>query len=154
MVYGVGRRGTPAGHATGTKLKPDEGVLVPFGCPVYAYSKPQSGKGNPKWRLALFLGKTEAQDANIVGDGTQAMLTRSVRRLNRPWSKYLAYCSNFVTQSWGYQVNFGGRVVPSKRAEGPLPIQVPMKALPDGVSTRSTTRASWSCGATAIQGSW
>lgn len=113
--------------------KPYEGVLVPFRCPVYAYSKPQSGKGNPKWRLAIFLGKTDAQDAYIVGDGTQVMLTRSLRRLNRPWSKYLAYYTNFVTQSWEYQVNFGGRVVPSKRAAGPLPIQMPMRALPDGV---------------------
>ena len=120
--------------------KPYEGVLVPFGCPVYAYSKPQSGKGNPMWRLALFLGKTEAQDAYIVGDGTQVMLTRLVRRLNRPWSKYLAYYSNIGTQSWEYQVNFGGRVVPSKRAAGPLPIQAPMKALPDGVLLSIGTR--------------
>ena len=143
-----------------------------------------SGKGNPKWRLALFLGKAEAQDAYIVGDGTQVMLTRPVRRLNRPWSKYLGYYSNFVTQSWEYQVNFGGRVVPSKRAAGPLPIQVPMKAVPDAIlfkhrdeeaetvqnyakskegmeehqreleGVRSTTRCSWGCVPAPIGGSW
>ena len=63
-----------------------DGLVVPFGNPVYAYTKPQSGKGNPKWRLALFLGKTEGQDAWLVGDGSQVMLTRSVRRIDRPWS--------------------------------------------------------------------
>ena len=38
------------------------GPLVPFGCPVYAFVKPQSGKGDPRWRMTLFLGKTEGQD--------------------------------------------------------------------------------------------
>ena len=33
------------------------GALVPFGCPMYAFVKPQSGKGNPRWRMTLFLGK-------------------------------------------------------------------------------------------------
>ena len=27
------------------------GALVPFGCPMYAFVKPQSGKGNPRWRF-------------------------------------------------------------------------------------------------------
>ena len=32
-------------------------------------------KGDPKRRMALFLGKTESQDAGVVGDGEQVMLT-------------------------------------------------------------------------------
>ena len=61
--------------------------LVPFGCPVYAYVKPLTGKGNPKWRMAIFLGKTEGQDACVVGEGSNALWTRSVRRIDRPWPK-------------------------------------------------------------------
>ena len=99
------------------------GTIVPYGCPVYAYVRPQGGKGDPKWRMALFLGKTENQDAWVVGDGEQVMLTRSVRRVDRPWSKFLAYYQNFNTYSWEYQMNFGGRIVPSKRAVGPMPLK-------------------------------
>ena len=89
---------------------------------MYAYVRPQGGKGDCKWRMALFLGKTESQDAWVVGDGEQVMLTRSVRRVDRPWPKFLAYYQNFNTYSWEYQVNFGGRIVPSKRAVGPMPL--------------------------------
>ena len=89
-----------------------DGLVVPFGNPVYAYTKPQSGKGNPKWRLALFLGKTEGQDAWIVGDGSQVMLTRSVKRIDRPWRNFGAYYQNFATHTFEYQINFGGRIVP------------------------------------------
>ena len=61
-----------------------DGAIAPFGCPVYAYVRPQSGKGNPRWRMSIFLGKTDGQDAWIVGDGSQIMLTRPIRRVNRP----------------------------------------------------------------------
>ena len=73
--------------------------------------------------MGMFLGKTESKDAWVVGDGEQVMLTRSVRRVDRPWSKFLAYYQNFNTYSWEYQVNFGGRIVPSKRAVGPMPLK-------------------------------
>ena len=100
-----------------------DGAVVPFGCPVYAYVKPQSGKGNPRWRMALFLGKTDGQDAWIVGDGSQIMLTRSIRRVNRPWTGFLSYFQNFVTASWEYQTNFGGRIIPTKRAVTGIPLR-------------------------------
>ena len=106
-----------------------DGLLVPFACPVYAFVRPQSGKGNPRWRMSLFLGKTEGQDSWIVGDGSQVMLTRSVRRVARPWRSFLAYYQNFTTASFEYQVNFGGRIVPSKRAASAIPLQM-TKALP------------------------
>ena len=100
-----------------------DGAIVPFGCPVYAYVKPQSGKGNPRWRMALFLGKTDGQDAWIVGDGSQIMLTRSIRRVNRPWTGFLSYYQNFMTASWEYQTNFGGRIIPTKRAVTGIPLR-------------------------------
>ena len=31
-----------------------EGAVFPFGCSVYAYVRPQSGKGNPRWRMSMF----------------------------------------------------------------------------------------------------
>ena len=77
------------------------GSLIPFGCPVYAFVKPQPGKGNPSWRMTLFLGKTEGQDSWIVGDGSQVLLTRSVRRVDRPWKNFGAYYQNFATFSFG-----------------------------------------------------
>ena len=106
-----------------------DGLLVPFACPVYAFVRPQSGKGNPRWRMSLFLGKTEGQDSWIVGDGSQVMLTRSVRRVARSWKSFLAYYQNFTTASFEYQVNFGGGIVPSKRAASAIPLQM-TKALP------------------------
>ena len=107
-----------------------ESPLVPFGCPVYAYLKPLTGKGNPRWRMAIFLGKTEGQDAWAVGEGQNVLLTRSVRRIDRPWSKFMTYFRDFTAHSWEFQVNFGGRIVPSKRAVGPIPLNMRRKSLP------------------------
>ena len=61
------------------------------------------------------LGKTEAQDAWIIGDGVDVMLSRSIRRVDQPWSRFLAYFSGHQTHSFVYQTNFGGRIVPTKR---------------------------------------
>ena len=48
------------------------------------------------------------------------LLTRSIRRVNRPWTGFLSYYQNFETASWEYQTNFGGRIIPTKRAGIPL----------------------------------
>ena len=94
-----------------------KGKVCRFGEPVYAYCKTK-GKADPKWRLALFLGKTESQDAWIVGEGMDVMLTRSIRRVDKDWSTLLAYYAGLQTHSYIYQTNFGGRIVPTKRAIG------------------------------------
>ena len=126
MPCGVGPLGTLASRGTTSYElihgKAYDGLLVPFACPVYAFVRPQSGKGNPRWRMSLFLGKTEGQDSWM-------MLTRSVRRVARPWKSFLASYQNFTTASFEYQVNFGGRIVPSKRAASAIPLQM-TKALP------------------------
>ena len=57
------------------------------------------------------------------------LLTRSARRVARPWKSFLAYYQNFTTASFEYQVNFGGRIAPSKRAASVIPLQM-TKALP------------------------
>ena len=90
------------------------GKVAGFGEPVYGYCKAR-GKADAKWRVGLFLGKTEAQDAWIIGDGVDVMLTRSIRRIDQPWTNFLAYFSGLQTHSFVYQTNFGGRIVPTKR---------------------------------------
>eukprot|EP00435_Cladocopium_sp_Y103_P030397 s650_g7.t1 len=90
------------------------GKMARFGEPIYAYCKPR-GKADAKWRVGLFLGKTESQDAWIVGDGADVMLTRSIRRVDRPWTSFLPYFNGLQTHSFVYQTNFGGRIVPTKR---------------------------------------
>ena len=61
-----------------TQGKRYEGKTACFAEPVYGYCKAR-GKADAKWRVGLYLGKTEAQDAWIIGDGVDVMLTRSIR---------------------------------------------------------------------------
>ena len=89
------------------------GKIALFGEPVCGYCKAR-GKADAKWRVGLFLGKTEAQDAWIIGDGVDVMLTRSVRRVDQPWTKFLPFYTELQTHSFLYQTNFGGRIVPTK----------------------------------------
>jgi hypothetical protein len=90
------------------------GKVARFGEPVYGYCNSR-GKADAKWKVGLFLGKTENQDAWIIGDGVDVMLSRSIRRVDRPWTNFLAYYSGLQTHSFVYQTNFGGRIVPTKR---------------------------------------
>ena len=46
------------------------------------------GKADAKWRVGLMLGKTETQDAWIIGDGVDLMLRRSIRRVDRRWNRF------------------------------------------------------------------
>lgn len=39
------------------------------------------------WGVGFFLGKTEAQDAWIIGNGVNVMLTAGLRRVDKPWTK-------------------------------------------------------------------
>ena len=55
------------------------GKTACFAEPVYAYCKGR-GKADAEWGVGLMLGKTEAQDAWIIGDGVDVILSRSIRR--------------------------------------------------------------------------
>ena len=103
------------------------GTLARFGEPVFGYTKVGNSKGDPKWRLGVYLGKTEAQDAYIIGEGGRVLLTKSIRRVDRSWKHYLALYTGFQAHSWEFQTNFGGRIVPTKR-----------EALPVGARGRAT----------------
>ena len=55
------------------------GSIVPFGCPVYAFVRSQAlspPKGDPKWKMTIFLGRTDGQAVWIVSDGERIMRTR------------------------------------------------------------------------------
>ena len=52
--------------------------------------------------MAIFLGKTEGQDAWVVGEGPNVLLTRSVRRIDRPWSRFTTYFRDFTARSWEF----------------------------------------------------
>ena len=61
------------------------GSIVPFGCPVYAFVRSQAlspPKGDPKWKMTIFLGRTDGQAVWIVSDGERIMRTRRVRRVD------------------------------------------------------------------------
>lgn len=47
------------------------------------------------------------------------MLTRSIRRVDTPSTKNLAYYAGLQTHSFVYQTNFGGRIALSKRKAAP-----------------------------------
>ena len=112
--YQVGRPATAFEVTQGKRYK---GKTACFAKPVYGYCKAES-KADAKWRVGLCLGKT-AQDAWIIGDGVDVMLRRSIRRIDQPWTKFLAYVSGLQTHSFVYQTNFGGRIVPIKRKIAP-----------------------------------
>lgn len=63
------------------------GKTACFAEPAYAYCKGR-GKADAKWRVGLMLGKTETQDAWIIGDGVDLMLRRSIRRVDRRWNRF------------------------------------------------------------------
>ena len=110
--YQVGRSLTAYEVTQGKRY---DGKVARFGEPVYGYCKSR-GKADAKWKVGLFLGKTGNQDAWIIGDGVDVMLSRSIRRVDRPWANFLAYYySGLQTHSFVYQTNFGGRIVPTKR---------------------------------------
>ena len=109
--YQVGKSLTAAYEVTHGKKY--AGKTACFAEPVYAYCKGR-GKADATWRVGLMLGKTEAQDAWVIGDGVDVMLSRSIRRVDHPWSRFLAYYSGLQTHSFVYQTNFGGRIAPTK----------------------------------------
>ena len=55
-----------------------------FGEVCFAYGKPKQGyMADPKWRLGIYLGKTELQDNWVIGDVNKVYLSRSLRCATR-----------------------------------------------------------------------
>ena len=60
------------------------------------------GKATAKWKRILFVGKTEPHDTYILSDGSDLVLTRSVRRIDVNWKSHLKYYNMFSHWSWEY----------------------------------------------------
>ena len=58
-----------------------KGLLAKYGEPVHGYIK-SLNKGEPRWRLCLFLGKVERQDTYVLTGGAQVVLSKCVRSPN------------------------------------------------------------------------
>ena len=82
-----------------------QGRMTEFGEPAFSYTH-TAHKGNPKWQRVIILGKTESQDTYVVFTGKGVMLSRSVRRLEKPpWLLHLLQCSYVVLQDWLWEQN-------------------------------------------------
>ena len=60
--------------------------MAEYGEPVHGYIK-SLNKGEERWRLCLFLGKVERQDAYVLTDGVQVVLSKRARRTDQDWFK-------------------------------------------------------------------
>ena len=89
------------------------GALCEFGEPIFGYHR-TAAKSSARWKRAIFLGKIDPQDSYLLYDGSNLVLTRSVRRISTSWKGHLAFYMNFTCWSWNYKPGFGGRVVPTK----------------------------------------
>ena len=98
-------RGTTSFELTHGKAY--DGKMCPFGEMVFAYSKKKQGfKADPKWKVGICLGKTEVQDAWVIGDGNRVSLSKSIRRVADASTKYIACYQGFTAYSWEYQQNW------------------------------------------------
>ena len=68
----------------------------------------------------VFLGKIEPQDSYLLYDGETLVLSRSIRRINTPWSSHLSFDVTFNCWSWNYKSGLGARVIPTKTQRTPI----------------------------------
>ena len=102
------------------------GRIVPFGEPVFCQVVPKQ-KGNARWLLGIFLGKS-SNDMYIVGGPGGVRLSRSVRRTGRSWSDDAKLYDTLSGQPWDYGSGvLGTRFVPAPKLRKPE-----VHSLPDG----------------------
>ena len=102
------------------------GRIVPYGEPVFCQVTPRQ-KGNPRWLLGIFLGKS-SNDMFIVGGKGGVRLSRSVRRTGRPWSDEVKLYESLCGQPWDY----GSGVLGTKFVPMPKLRKPDVQRLPDG----------------------
>ena len=104
------------------------GKVCKFGEAVMAYLK-QSPKAAPKWQKAVWLGKTVANDVNILGVPGGVFVSRSVRRFSDCWDQKLS--AEIDTNVWQHGLaSLGGTLVlnnkkfaPAVQPALPLPVE-------------------------------
>ena len=97
------------------------GTLCEYGEPVFAFIHPGT-KATPKWRRALFLGKSEDQNSFVLFDGQAVVLSKNVRRIQTTWRSHMAYYFHCKCYSWQYKSGFGARVLPTMKKAVPKAI--------------------------------
>ena len=94
------------------------GTLCEYGEPVYGFIHPGT-KATPKWRRALFLGKSEDQNGFVLFDGEAVVLSKNVRRIQTTWRSHMAYYLHCKCYSWQYKSGFGARILPTMKKPVP-----------------------------------
>ena len=98
------------------------GRLAMFGERVYAFLKPEQ-KAKPCWQKGLWLGKTAQGDCHIVSTAAGILVTRSIRRMPKPFE--LELVGECVVAPWdcGY-ASLGHRMLYAKRLTQPVPTAI------------------------------
>ena len=73
-------RGTTSFELTHGKAYDGKGVSFWRGGLSPTTKQKQGFKADPKWKVGICLGKTEVQDAWVIGDGNRVFLSKSIRR--------------------------------------------------------------------------
>ncbi|CAE7382798.1 unnamed protein product [Symbiodinium sp. CCMP2592] len=123
--FAVTQGSTPYERLTGSLYR---SKVCKFGEAVMAYLK-QSPKAAPKWQKAVWLGKTVANDVNILGVPGGVFVSRSVRRFSDCWDQNLS--AEIDTNVWQHGLaSLGGTLVlnnkkltPAVQPAIPLPVE-------------------------------
>ena len=135
---------TPYERLTNTLYR---GKVCMFGEAVMAYLK-QSAKASAKWQKAIWLGKTTANDVNILGVPGGIFVSRSVRRFSDCWDGKLT--AEIDTYVWQHGLaSLGGTLVLNNKkvslpAQPALPLPVEAGKPHDDGAPRSPSQVAGS----------
>ena len=134
---------TPYERLTNTLYR---GKVCMFGEAVMAYLK-QSVKATAKWQKAIWLGKTTANDVNILGVSGGIFVSRSVRRFSDCWDGKLAAEIDTCVWQHGLASLGGTLVLNNKKASLPAQPALPLPVeagKPDDEAPRSPSQVAGS----------
>ena len=96
-----------------------------FGERVLGFLK-LSTKGSPTWTKGIWLGKTVSNDVHIIAvpGSPQLFVTRSVRRLPKPWDMQMVGEVEASPWQFGY-ASLGAQLILSKRISAPPILSLP-----------------------------
>ena len=103
------------------------GRIAPFAEPVYCQLDVRQ-KGDKRWVLSVLVGKASLNDMYIVSGRDGIRLSRSIRRVGRPWATEV----QLYRELKGYPWDYGSGVIGTKFV--PMPKQRPpeVEPLPSG----------------------
>ena len=115
---------TPYERVYGTRYS---GRVAPFAEPVYCQLDVKQ-KGDKRWVLSVLVGKASLNDMYIVSGRDGIRLSRSIRRVGRPWATEV----QLYRELKGYPWDYGSGVIGTKFV--PMPKQRPpeVEPLPSG----------------------